>query len=127
MIWEYSPFLLTPHPSLFAWHYIKYFPVMSSLLIYVKCTNTHTKEIQTEQIDTKLFLLKKYFLPFDGSGKIPWLLLLITDGFGDCWLLWLECDLPWSMLSVCSLRGYHLGVLSRWDVLDKSINTWKKV
>lgn len=83
------------------------------------------KKTPSEQTDKSFFYLK-HLLPLDGSGKMPWLLLLMTDGFGDCWLLGLEWDLPWSILSVCSLRGYHLGVLSRWDVLDKSINTWKK-
>lgn len=86
---------------------------------------THIQK-DTEWANRQKFCYLKYFLPLDGSGKIPWLLLLMTDGFGDCWLLWLEWDLPWSMLSVCSLSGYHLGVLSRWDVLDKSISTWKK-
>lgn len=83
------------------------------------------KKLLSEQGDKSFFYLK-YLLPLDGSGKIPWLLLLMTDGLGGCWLPWLEWDLPWSRLSVCSLREYHLGVLSRWAVLDKSISTWKK-
>lgn len=29
-------------------------------------------------------------LPFDGSGKIPWLRLLLTDDFGESWFSWEE-------------------------------------
>lgn len=102
------------------------FPSRTQPFKNIKYTGTYIQK-DTEWTNRQEFCYLKYFLPLDGSGKIPWLLLLMTDGFGDCWLLWLEWDLPWSMLSVCSLSGYHLGVLSRWDVLDKSISTWKKM
>lgn len=68
--------------------------------------------------------MENSFLPFDGSGKIPWLLLLMTDGLGGCWLLCPEWGFPWSMLSLCSFKAYHRGVLSSWEGLDSSINTY---
>lgn len=118
-----APFFLTRSTLFIISHY---FPTEPNFTVYIKHRDTHVREATdwTNRKTTVLYM--KYLLPLDGSGKIPWLLLLITEGFGDCWLFWLEWDLPCSMLSVCSFSGYHRGVLSRWDVLDKSINTWER-
>lgn len=88
-------------------------------------------------------------LPFAGSGKIPWLRLLMTDDLGDSWLpSWMEEEEPvvvlgeecreaglavpwrpwrrWWSASLCSFRGSQRGTLSSWAVLDKSIRTCKE-
>lgn len=87
-------------------------------------------------------------LPLAGSGKIPWLRLLMTDDLGESWLsweelvvlgeeccevgleelcrLWPEWDRLWWSPSLCSFRGSHLGMLSNWAVLDRSMSTWKQ-
>lgn len=116
-----APLFLT----FFSWCHIN-FPTELKLRMYCKHRGTQSQEgMNWPNTQTTTFYLK-CLLPLDGSGKTPWLLLLMTEGFGDCWLLWLAWDLPWSMLSVCSFSGYHRGVLSRWDVLDRSINTCRR-
>lgn len=85
-------------------------------------------------------------LPLAGSGKIPWLRLLMTEDLGESSLLWPEvfgeCWVPcppwglgecwrpcpewerrWCSPSLCSFRGSQRGTLSSWAVLDRSIST----
>lgn len=80
-------------------------------------------------------------LPLAGSGKIPWLLLLMTDDLGESWTSWEEpavlgeecCEegleelwrplARWWSPSLCSFRGSHRGTLSSWAVLDRSTRT----
>lgn len=85
-------------------------------------------------------------LPLAGSGKIPWLRLLMTDDLGESWLScaepvvlgeecweegleepcrpWPEWERRWWSPSLCSFRGSHRGTLSSWAVLDRSMRTW---
>lgn len=82
-------------------------------------------------------------LPLAGSGKMPWLRLLMTEDLGESWLLcpdvlgecpletlaecwrpWPECERRWCSPSHCSFSGSQRGTLSSWAVLDRSISTY---
>lgn len=88
------------------------------------------------------------FLPLAGSGKIPWLRLLVTDDLGESWFScteavvfgeeccddgleelcrpWPEWERLWWSPSLCSLRGSHRGMLSSWAVSERLMRTWEQ-
>lgn len=104
-----------------------YFLIEFNFIVYIKYRDIYVREV-IDWINRKITVFyMKYFLFLDGSGKISWFLFLIIEGFGDCWLFWLEWDLLCLMFLVCFFSGYYWGVLFRWDVLDKLINIWERI